>query len=82
MENKSKHKQRARKKNSQQKKQKTHKKQKKNKKVAAPLVTSHFWTLLSPPQLFNFTESAVWFSNGGQSLLKFVELFPTGDHGC
>ena len=37
-------------------------------------MTSHFWTLLSPPQLFNFTDSAVWFSNGEQCLLKFVEL--------
>ena len=47
-------------------------------KVASPLLTSHFLTLLSPPHLFNFAASAVCFSNGEQSLLKFVELFPRG----
>ena len=48
--------------------------QKDIKKVASPLVTSHFLTWLSPP-LF-------CISGGEQSQLRFVELFPRGDHGC
>ena len=42
------------------------------KKVPSPLVTSHFLTSLY----------AAFISGGQQSQLKFVELFPRGDHGC
>ena len=33
--------------------------------------------MLNAPQLFNFIESAVSFSNGKQSVLKFGKQFPT-----
>ena len=41
-------------------------------KVPSPLVTSHFLTSLY----------AAFISGGQHSQLKFVELFPRGDHGC
>ena len=41
-------------------------------KAPSPLVTSHFLTSLY----------SAFISGGQQSQLKFVELFPRGDHGC